>query len=551
MTAETKEWPWFNHWPEDVPRTIDYPELPLARVLSNVAKSHPEKVAVYYSDGKITFRELHTFANRFGKALQDYGIEKGDHVAIYLPNIPHFVVAYYGALEVGACVVAISPIYKERELLHILADSSARILVCWDKLLPYVRNVRDRTKLERMITCSTNESLLLDSKSTHEQIAQAEVDMNAFLTKASGPGKTVEIQPKADLALLQYTGGTSGTPKGAMLTHYNLVVNAIQFSSWLRLRPGGEVHLAVLPFFHIYGMTVAMNVPIYTSSAMILIPDARDTDAILHAIDQCKPTIFCGVPAMYMALMNRQDIGKHALNSIRICVSGASPLPTQVQRRFEELTGGRLVEGYGLTETSPVTHVNPIDVQENNRPGSIGLPISDTEARIVDIDTGSTDLPPGSTGELVVRGPQIMLGYWNNPEETRRVLRNGWVYTGDIASMDSDGYFRIVDRKTDMINVAGLKVWPREVEEVLYEHPAVKEVAAVAVPDSTNGQVVKVFVTLKDGQEGKISASEIIEFCKARIADYKAPRIVDFRGTLPKSSVGKILRRQLRENPND
>jgi long-chain acyl-CoA synthetase len=551
VKAGTKEWPWFNDWPKDVPRTIDYPELPLARILSNAAKSHPDNVAIYYSDEKITFRELHTLANRFGKTLQDQGIEKGDRVAIYLPNIPQFVVAYYGALDVGAVVVAISSIYKERELLHILADSSARVLVCWDKLLPYVRNVRSRAKLESVITCNLNEPLLHDSKATNEQKTQGEVGMNALLANANGPRKTVEIQPKRDLALLQYSGGTSGTPKGAMLTHYNLVVNAIQFSSWLRLRSGSEVHLAVLPFFHIYGMTVAMNVPIYTSSAMILIPDARDSDAILRAIDQHKPTIFCGVPAMYMALINRQDVGKNELNSIRVCVSGASPLPLQVQRRFEELTGGRLVEGYGLTETSPVTHVNPIDRLEKNRPGSIGLPISDTEARIVDLDTGSTDLPPGSTGELVIRGPQVMLGYWNNPEETRKVLRDSWIYTGDIASMDFDGYFRIVDRKTDMINVSGLKVWPREVEEVLYEHPAVKEVAAVAVPDSTNGEVVKVFVTLKDGFDGKVSASEIIEFCKARIADYKAPRIVDFRGTLPKSSVGKILRRQLRENANE
>jgi long-chain acyl-CoA synthetase len=548
VSPEPKEWPWFSNWPKEVPRTINYPEVSLAHFLSNASESYPEKVALHYSGEKITYNELHSLANRFSKALQDRGIEKGDRVAIYLPNMPDFVVAYYGALSVGGTIVAISPIYKKRELLHILTDSGARVLVCWNKLLPYVQKVRSKTRLEAVITCNLNDSLLPHSQAIHETNAGDETGISSVLANSSGLPKEVEIQPRSDLALLQYTGGTTGNPKGAMLTHYNLVVNAVQFSAWLRLRSGAEVHLAALPFFHIYGMTVAMNVPIYTSSSTILIPDARDTDTILRAVDQYKPTIFCGIPAIYVALVNRPDIGKHELSSIRVCVSGASPLPLQVQRRFEELTHGRLVEGYGLTETSPVTHVNPIDKPEKNRSGSIGIPISDTEARIVDLDTGSTVLASGTVGELVVRGPQVMLGYWNSPEETKMILRDGWVYTGDIATMDSDGYFRIVDRKKDMINVSGLKVWPREVEEVLYEHPAIKEVAAVAAPDSTSGEVVKVFVTLKNEYKGKVSPTEIIEFCRARIADYKAPRIVDFRGTLPTSSVGKILRRQLKEN---
>jgi long-chain acyl-CoA synthetase len=294
-------------------------------------------------------------------------------------------------------------------------------------------------------------------------------------------------------------------------------------------------------------MTVALNVPICTASGIVLIPDARDVNAILDAIDRYSPSIFCGVPAMYVALINRTDIREHKLNSIRVCVSGASPLPIQVQKRFEELTGGRLVEGYGLTEASPVTHVNPIDEPGKNRSGSIGIPISDTDARIVDVDTGTINLSPGEVGELVVRGPQIMLGYWNDATETRLVLRNGWLHTGDIATMDSDGYFRIVDRKKDIINVSGFKVWPREVEEVLHEHPAVKNCAAVAAPDPTSGEVVKVFVTLQDQYIGKVTADDIIAFCKTKLADYKAPKIVDFRDTLPTSSVGKILRRKLRE----
>jgi long-chain acyl-CoA synthetase len=549
VSSETKEWPWFSNWPHDVPRTIDYPEISLTAFLSKAAEKYPDKTAVHYSNDKISFHAINALANKFGKALQDRGVRQGDRVATYLPNIPHFIIAYYGALTIGATIVAISPLYKERELLQILTDSGARVLVSWDKLRPYVDSVRGRTKLGTVITCNLDDSLPNASLATKEPVVAHEVGMNALLETTRGLPERVKVRPRSDLALLQYTGGTTGTPKGAMLTHYNLVANAIQFSSWLGLREGAEVHLAVLPFFHIYGMTVAMNVPICTSSSMVLISDARDTDAVLRAIDRHKPSIFCGVPAMYIALINRSDIREHELNSIRLCVSGASPLPLQVQRRFEELTGGRLVEGYGLTETSPVTHVNPIDRPEKNRSGSIGIPISDTEARIVDLDTGNMDLAAGTVGELAIRGPQVMLGYWNDPVETGMVLKEGWFYTGDIGTMDSDGYFRIVDRKKDMINVSGLKVWPREVEEVLHEYPVVKEAAAVAAPDATTGQVVKVFITLRDGY--KVSSEEIIDFCKTKMADYKAPRIVDFRDTLPTSSVGKILRRQLRENTTE
>ena len=548
MSSASSEAPWFRNWPKDVPRTINYPPASLADFLSKTSETHPNNVALYYSGGKTTYKELCSFANRFGRAIQDRGVEKGDRVAIYLPNLPQFVVAYYGTLMVGGTVVAISPMYKENELFQILTDSAAKVLVSWDKLLSYARNVRHKTKVEAVITCNLNDSPRSSSNAMREQTGRDEVDMNSLLEDMSGSPKRVEIQPKQDLALLQYTGGTTGSPKGAMLTHYNLVANAIQFSTWLGLSEGMEVHLSALPFFHIYGMTVAMNVPISTSSSLVLIPDARDTDAVLRAIDEYKPTIFCGVPAMYKILLNHPGIAKHGLRSIRVCVSGASPLPIQVQKRFEELSGGRLVEGYGLTEASPVTHVNPIDNPEKNRSGSIGIPISDTAARIVDVETGDNALPSGTIGELVISGPQVMLGYWNNLEETKMALRGGWLYTGDIASMDSDGYFRIVDRKKDMINASGLKVWPREVEDVLYDHPAIKEVAVVASPDPISGEVVKAFVTLNDEYRGKVQASEIIDFCKSRIADYKAPRIVDFRDALPTSSVGKILRRQLREN---
>ena len=367
------------------------------------------------------------------------------------------------------------------------------------------------------------------------------------LVDSAGPLKRQNLDPKQDAALFQYTGGTTGTPKGAILTHHNLVVNAIQFAKWLYMRNGKEVHLSVLPFFHIYGMTTSLNSPIYTSSTMVVIPDPRDSHSILESIDRCEPTIFCGVPGSYMALINSSNIQQHRLRSIRTCISGASPLPQALQRRFEELTGGRLVEGYGLTEASPVTHLTPLDDPRKNRPGSIGIPISDTECKIVDAETGVKDLPPLEAGELVIRGPQVMKGYWKMPEETSLVLRNGWLFTGDIAIMDSDGYFRIVDRKKDMINVSGFKVWPREVEEVLCEHPAVKEAAAVAAPDPESGEVVKAFVVLKEMYTEEISPSDIIAFCQERIANYKAPRIVEIVESLPKSTIGKILRRELRK----
>jgi long-chain acyl-CoA synthetase len=330
-----------------------------------------------------------------------------------------------------------------------------------------------------------------------------------------------------------------------MLTHYNVVVNAVQFSTWLGMNTQ-DVHLAALPLFHIYGMTTAMNAPIFTAGSIVLTPDPRDTEAILQIVEKFKVTIFCGVPTIYQALINQPNIRRRNLSSLRVCISGASSLPSQVQIEFEKIIGGRLVEGYGLTEMSPVTHVNPLDHPAKNRLGSIGIPILDTDAKIVDTETGTVTLPEGEQGELVVRGPQAMKGYWHADEETEISLRDGWVYTGDIAVMDSDGYFRIVDRKKDMINVSGLKVWPQEIEAVLYENLAVKEAAAVAVPDPDSGEAIKAFVVLKDEYRGRVSESDVINFCRERIANYKAPKIVVFRDTLPRSSIGKVLRRELR-----
>jgi long-chain acyl-CoA synthetase len=543
MSVGLPERPWIGSWPKNVLMSIDYPKISLGQMLHKTAAKLPETPALYYSNQKITFSELETLAGKFGKALQERGVKKGERVALYLPNIPEFVVAYYAVLRIGAIGVAISPLYKERELLRILTDSEAGVIVCWDKLLQFVEVTGNKWKLHHIITVTGRDVSLCASNITQESTQETE-NMNTLIAENDRITSLADIQPTKDVALLQYTGGTTGVPKGAMLTHYNLVANATQFSTWLGMK-AGEVHLAALPLFHIYGMTVAMNAPILTSGSIVLIPDPRDTDAILQVIDNLQPAVFCGVPATYLAIINRSDVHRDKLRSIRVCVSGASPLPLQVQQKFEELTCGRLVEGYGLTEASPVTHVNPLDSLEKNRSGSIGIPISDTEAKIVDTETGKHVQPPGIAGELAIRGPQVMIGYWHNAQETKMALRDGWLHTGDIALMDSDGYFRIVDRKKDMINVSGMKVWPREVEEVLYEHPAVREAAAVSIPDPTSGEAVKAFVVLKDGYK-EVTHTEIIEFCKERIANYKAPKVVVFREALPKSSIGKILRRELR-----
>ena len=540
-------------WPEGVPQTIGYPEISLPQMLRNAARKFPENSATVFYGARISYREMDALTDRFATALQGLGVRKGDRVAIFLPNCPQFVIGYYGALKAGAIVVACSPLYKERELEYQLNDSGAETILTLDLLYSVVGSIRGRSRLRNVISTSLLDyfppvlGVLARLTGKLKKISCPDtLNMKELLSRYPATPRQVDIDPKSDIALLQYTGGTTGVPKGAMITHFNMVVNAVQIAYWPPVIEGKDIHLSVLPFFHIYGMSVAMNAPIYTSTTMVLIP-RFEAKTVLEAIEKYHPTVFCGVPTMYIALLNHPGLEKYALRSIRICISGAAALPAEVQKRFEEVSGGRLVEGYGLTETSPVTHVNPLDKKEKNRPGSIGIPIEDTESKIVDIDTGAIDLPPEQIGELVIRGPQVMRGYWNKPEETERALRNGWFYTGDISKMDKDGYFYIVDRKKDMINVSGLKVWPREVEEVLYEHPAVKEAGVIGISDPYRGETVKAFVSLKDGYEGKVTQEEVIKFCKERIASYKAPQYVEFRKEMPKTAVGKILRRVLKD----
>ena len=546
------ERPWFRFYPKQVPRSIDYPDITLSEALKQSARSFGDNPAIIYFGRRISYSELDEMVDRFATALQDLGVKKGDRVGVQLPNIPQFVIAFYGALRAGAVCVACSPLYKARELEHQLNDSGTEILVCMDTLYPIVQAIRQETKLRNVITTSPRDYLppLLKTLSPLKGVKSHEcpgaIDFLSIMKKYGANPKLVAVKPD-ELALLQYTGGTTGVPKGAMITHRNLIANAAQCEVVLPIHRGIDINVTALPLFHIFGMTCAMNASVLTGTTMLMIPDPREPKGILSAISKHKATVFCSVPTMYIALINRPDINKYDLSTVRACLSGAAPLPVEVQKKFEQITGGRLVEGYGLTESSPVSHVNPLDDPKKNRPGSIGIPLPDTEAKIVDLETGTKELKPNEVGELVLKGPQVMQGYWNKPDETKMTLRGGWLYTGDIAKMDEDGYFFIVDRKKDMIDVSGLKVWPREVEEVLYEHPAVNEAAVVGVPDAYRGETVKAYVVLKPEYKGKVAEEDIIKFCKEKIATYKAPRLVEFRESLPKTLVGKILRRQLKE----
>ena len=544
MPTESK--PGFRFWPTDVPKTIRYPLVPLHEVLIKTAKEHPKKAAIAYVENEMTYAELDSLSDQFAGVLAKLGVKKGDRVAVFLPNTPQFVIAYFGILKIGAVLTTISPLYKEREVEYQLSDSEAETIIALDTLYPIVDKIWRKTKLKNAVVTSLEEytSKTASSPSRIEQAPNVYSFQTLLKEKVSKPPQVV-INPTEDLAALQYTGGTTGTAKGAMLTHMNLVSNAIAFAAWIKGTVAKETFLTALPLFHIYGMTTSMNVPISLAAKMVLLP-RFDPMAALESIQKHRVTVFCGVPTMYSVLLANPDLSKFDLTSIRVCISGASPLPPQVQKKFMETTGGFLAEGYGLTEASPVTHCNPVDkTMKTVKVGSIGLPLPDTDARIFDAETGEKTLKPGETGELAVKGPQIMKGYWKKPEETANVLRDGWLYTGDIAKMDQDGYFYLTDRKKDLIKYKDYSVYPREIEDVLYEHSAVKLCAVVGKPDSMVGEIPKAYVVLKEGAEA--TEEEITEFVKEKVAPYKAVREVEFRKELPLSAAGKVLKRVLQE----
>jgi long-chain acyl-CoA synthetase len=558
MPAESAERAWLRAYDPGVPFEVEVPDAPLPALLSASAARVPNRTAIRFFGRSVTYRELDEAVNRFANALIGLGVSQGDRVALFMPNCPQMVIAYYGGLRAGAVIVPCSPLYVEAELEHQLADAQASVIVCLSALFGRVQAVRSRVPgLRHVLVTNIKEyfptrlrllfTLAKERKDGHRVSLPHDghtSSLSSLLARASSSDPRVNVRTD-DLALLQYTGGTTGVAKGAMLSHRNLVANTLQVRAWCRnlVSPdGADVVMGVLPLFHIYAMTTVMNFSIAGGGTMVLQPRFVLED-VLKGLDREKPDLFPGVPTMYMSLNHAPNLARYSLRSLKGAISGAAPLPREVQARFEELTGAKLVEGYGLTEASPVTHCSPL--QGARKPGTIGVPLPSTDAVIFDQETGTRRLAPGETGELAVRGPQVMQGYWRRPDETAQVLRDGWLLTGDVACMDQDGYFSIVDRKKDLIITGGMNVYPRDVEEPLYAHPKVKEVVAVGLPDERWGEAVKVYIVLKDGQTA--SEQEILDYCHARMARYKVPKFVEFRQELPKSLVGKVLRRKLLE----
>ncbi|WP_249870932.1 long-chain-fatty-acid--CoA ligase [Oceanobacillus saliphilus] len=547
---------WHDHYPTEIPPSLEYDEKPLYAYLVESAKVHKEKKALHFMGKEMSYGDLYTASRKMANYLQALGVRKGDKVAIMLPNCPQAVISYYGILMAGGIVVQTNPLYTERELEYQLNDSDTSVIICLDILLPRVTNVRNKTGLQHAIVTGIKDYLPFPKNLIYPFIQKKEYNMvvkveesgdthvwNGIMEKSSTEYLETQIDPKEDLALLQYTGGTTGHPKGVMLTHYNLTSNVQMCETWLYKKSDSQgVILGILPFFHVYGMTTVMNFAIKLGSKMILMPKFNVTD-VLKTIDKQKPSLFPGAPTIYVGLLNHPDVKKYDLSSIEACLSGSAPLPIEVQEQFEKITGGKLVEGYGLTESSPVTHANFIWTKRVN--GSIGVPWPDTDCKIIKMESDGGEAEVGEVGEIAVKGPQIMKGYWNNQEETDKVLKDGWLFTGDLGYMDDDGYFYVVDRKKDMIIAGGYNIYPREVEEVLYEHEGIQETVVAGIPDPYRGETVKAYIVLKDGY--KLTEEELNDYCRKHLAAFKVPRLYEFRNELPKTAVGKILRRKLIE----
>ena len=559
--SEIKEKPWYAHYDPGVPHQVEYPQAPLWKLLENSATNFPDREAVNFLGMRgITYRELWESVRRFAAGLQDRGVKKGDRVAIALPNTIHYVIAYYGTMLVGAVVVNLSPLYTARELRDMLGDSGAETLVVLDFMgWPRYLEIEHEVPIRQVITARIQDylpfpiSLIYPLKAMHDKTYirlprhPKRIGFTEFLRRANPNPEPVSQSPD-DLALLQFTSGTTGMPKAAMLSHRNLMTNAYQTISWTagKLEPGKEVFLCLIPFFHVFGMTVGMNSGISIGATLMVMPQPDLKEAIA-LIEKFGVTVMPGVPTLYVGFNNFPGIENRKVGQIKICVSGAAPLPVEVARRFEELTGGKLIEGYGLTESSPVTNANPL--YGLRRVGSIGLPFPSVDVKVVEVRDGQiAELPVGEEGELAVKGPNVMMGYWHRPLESAETLIDGWLLTGDVAKQDEDGYFYIVDRKKDLIIASGYNVYPREVEEVLFEHPAVMEAAVVGVPDPYRGENVKAVIVLRPEFKGKTSEEDIIAFSRKSLAAYKIPRKVEFRDELPKNIVGKVLRRELKED---
>jgi long-chain acyl-CoA synthetase len=567
-------WP-TPHWPEGVAREISGYEKPLFSVLDDAARDYPHRVYTIFSDATRTFAQVQDTANRVANFLASQGIRKGDRVAIFLPNLPHYPAVFFGILKAGAVCVTCNPLYTASELHYQLKDAGARAVFCMDHPQFYPTTVKaiEDTEVETVVVCGVKSYLptvkaflggLLGKLPTAGTLEPGHHSFDKVVAAATPTPPPVEINPTEDLAVLIYTGGTTGRPKGAALTHANFVSNLLALDEWGRLvhEPGGaperlrrggfHTYLGVLPWYHSFGLTVAMLSACSNGSRLVCIPDPRagkpPFTEVLKAVQKYRATIMPAVPTIFVAFINHPHLHRYDLTSLMGCFSGGAPLPPEVCRQFEEKTGAVIFEGYGLSETAPVVTANPTNTMQR-RIGSIGFPVPGTDVKIVDLETGLRELPPGEDGEIAICGPQVMQGYWNKPQENAAVFRDlggkRYFLTGDIGHMDEEGYLRITDRKKDMILVGGFNVYPREVEDVLFTHPKIALAAVIGVPSPTSGETVKAFVQLKEGETA--TEEEILDFCRENMAGYKRPKVIEFRSSLPVSNVGKVLRRVLKD----
>ena len=554
--------PWIAHYDKGVPASIDYPKVPLFHFLDESARKYPDRACTIFKGAVITFKEMNEITDRLAAALVDMGVKKGDRVGVFMPNTPQFVMAYYGILKAGGVVVASNPLYTASEIEHQANDAGIEIMFVMTNFYNTIKKAQPNTKIRKMIVTNLKETLppLLSVLFTLAKekkggfrieggLRDGDIWMKDLLARyKDAPRPAVEVSTD-DTAMFQYSGGTTGISKGAVALHRNVVANTLQIRDWMvGVEEGNEVTLMAIPLFHVYGMVCGMSFSMATGASMVMIPNARDLKDVLENINKFHPTIFPGVPTLYNAINNHPDVaaGKYNLRSIKACISGSAPLMRETKEKFEALTGGKVFEGYGLSEAPTATHCNPLIGV--NKTGSIGLPMSDVDCKIINLDDGETEMGQGEIGEIVVHGPQVMKGYHNMPTETAnslRKLKDGkvWLFTGDIAQMDEDGYFYIVDRKKELIKPGGYQVWPREVEEAIAAHPKVLEVGVAGIPDPYRGETVKAWIVLKKGETA--TADEIKTFCKERLAAYKVPTHYEFRDELPKTTVGKILRREL------
>lgn len=554
--------PWIKNYDKGVPATIEYPKIPLFQLLENSAQKYPDRACTIFKGAVISYKEMSAVTDRIAAALVAMGVKKGDRVGIFMPNTPQFVMAYFGILKAGGVVVATNPLYTPPEIEYQVNDSGVEIMFVMTNFYKTIKAAQPKTKIKKLIVTNIKETLppvlrvlftLAKEKKGGFRIegglAEGDIWFQDLLAKyANSPRPKLDIGPD-DTALFQYSGGTTGVSKAAVATHFNVLADTLQIKSWMtNLVEGQEIVLMAIPLFHVYGMVAGMLFAMSTGASMVMIPNARDIPDVLENINKFHPTIFPGVPTLYNAINNHPDVkaGKYNLSSIKACISGSAPLLRETKETFERLSGGKVFEGFGLSEAPTATHCNPLNGV--NKTGSIGMPLPDVDCKIINLDDGETEMPLGEIGEIVINGPQVMKGYHNMPTETAntlRTLKDGkvWLFTGDIGRMDEDGYFYIVDRKKELIKPGGYQVWPREVEEVLAANPKVMDVGVAGIPDPYRGETVKAWIVLKPGETA--TEEELKAFCKERLAAYKVPTHYEFRSELPKTTVGKILRREL------